>query len=121
MELRVFGSVAWEALTGLRYLTPASDIDLLWWPADAAQVAEVIALLRAWESGHGIRADGEVEFDDGTAVAWREWDHVARTSNSQRRVLGKTLHGPRIRAFSDLAAQFSRCATGAGAEATACA
>ena len=30
VEFRVFGSAAWEALTGLAYLSNQSDLDLLW-------------------------------------------------------------------------------------------
>jgi phosphoribosyl-dephospho-CoA transferase len=108
IELRVFGAVAWEALTGRPYLTLQSDVDLLWWPQDAAQVAAGIALLLAWERHSGVRADGEIVLADGAAVAWREWDRVARTQDGAHRVLVKTLHGPRLCALSDLETSFAR-------------
>ena len=62
IELRVFGSLAWQALSGIRYLTPQSDIDLLWHPHTHAQLRQGIALLARWEQDHGLRADGEVLF-----------------------------------------------------------
>ena len=62
LELRVFGSLAWQALSGLQYLTPQSDIDLLWHPLSNAQLQQGIALLARWEQDHGLRADGEVLF-----------------------------------------------------------
>ena len=49
LELRVFGSLAWQALSGMQYLTPQSDIDLLWHPQSHAQLQQGIALLARWE------------------------------------------------------------------------
>jgi phosphoribosyl-dephospho-CoA transferase len=73
LELRVFGSLAWQALSGLPYLTPQSDIDLLWHPHSHTQLQQGIALLARWEHDHGLRADGEVLFGGNSAVSWREW------------------------------------------------
>jgi len=73
IELRVFGSLAWQALSGLPYLTPRSDIDLLWHPHSHAQLQQGIALLARWELEGGLRADGEVLFRENSAVSWREW------------------------------------------------
>ena len=73
VTLRVFGSVAWQALTGLPYLTAQSDVDLWWQPSDFDQLDAVLALVARWEKCHGVRADGEIAFPSGAAVAWREW------------------------------------------------
>lgn len=102
LALRVYGSVAWEALTGCRYLTPESDVDLLWQPTTVRQLRAAIAMLSAWESNSGIRADGEILFGDDDAVAWREWargesacvGHECGTAAT--RVLVKALSGPRL-------------------------
>jgi phosphoribosyl-dephospho-CoA transferase len=83
IELRVFGSLAWQALSGMRYLTPRSDIDLLWHPRSHAQLQQGIALLARWEHDHGLRADGEVLFGGSSAVSWREWS-ILRSGNDQR-------------------------------------
>ncbi len=83
LELRVFGSLAWQALSGLPYLTPQSDIDLLWHPQSNAQLQQGIALLARWEQTSGLRADGEVLFGAGSAVSWREWA-TSKSGNGQR-------------------------------------
>jgi phosphoribosyl-dephospho-CoA transferase len=69
--LRVFGSLAWQYLTGDTYLSESSDLDLLWSPVDQAQLQAGLALLQEWERKSGLRADGEVLLPVG-AVAWRE-------------------------------------------------
>jgi len=87
IELRVFGSLAWQALSGLPYLTPQSDIDLLWHPQSHAQLQQGIALLARWEQSSGLRADGEVLFGGSSAVSWREW--ATLKSGDDQRVLVK--------------------------------
>ena len=89
IELRVFGSLAWQALSGLPYLTPQSDIDLLWHPQSNAQLQQGIDLLARWEQSSGLRADGEVLFGEVSAVSWREWGKLE--SGSDRRVLVKRI------------------------------
>jgi phosphoribosyl-dephospho-CoA transferase len=83
IELRVFGSLAWQALSGLPYLTPQSDIDLLWHPRSNTQLRQGIDLLARWEHSSGLRADGEVLFGGSSAVSWREWASL-KPGNDQR-------------------------------------
>jgi phosphoribosyl-dephospho-CoA transferase len=83
IELRVFGSLAWQALSGIQYLTPQSDIDLLWQPLSHAQLQQGIALLARWEQDSGLRADGEVLFGVNSAVSWREWA-MLKSGDGQR-------------------------------------
>lgn len=108
IEFRVFGSLAWEGLTGNTYLTPQSDVDVLWRPSEPAQIADAIALLRAWQAEAGIAVDGEIVFGDDAAVAWREWSGGDRTPDTPHRVLVKTLRGPRLCARADLLARLPR-------------
>jgi phosphoribosyl-dephospho-CoA transferase len=75
--LRAYGSLALQAITSLPYLTPSSDIDLLFAPASRAQLKEGIALLSA-QAGH-LPLDGEVVFPGGAAVAWKEWRDAGAT------------------------------------------
>ena len=103
-DLRVYGSAAWQALTGHAWLTPASDVDFLWRARDSAQIAGIIALLEAWEGESGIRADGEILFGDDDAVAWREWKKAMQQSPVQR-VIVKSLRSPRLCAPSELLAR----------------
>ena len=72
LEPCVYGSFAWQVLTGERYLTSNSDVDLLWRPRDAAQLDALIAAMIRWEQVTSRRADGEVVLSNGHAVCWRE-------------------------------------------------
>ncbi|MDR6094564.1 malonate decarboxylase holo-[acyl-carrier-protein] synthase [Stenotrophomonas sp. SORGH_AS_0321] len=73
LSARVFGSHAWQAITGLDYLHAGSDLDLLWQVDGAGQATQVCRLLQDWEALHGLRADGELVFDAAHAVNWREY------------------------------------------------
>lgn len=87
IELRVFGSLAWQALNGIQYVTPHSDIDLLWHARSLAQLQQGIELLANWELASSLRADGEVLFGGGSAVSWREW--ATLKPGDEQRVLVK--------------------------------
>lgn len=73
---RPFGALLWQALTGLAYLTPTSDIDLLWPVADwlppglLGEMADIAA-------NAPMRLDGEVILPDSAGIHWREL-HEAR-------------------------------------------
>ena len=84
--LRVFGSVAWQAETGLDYLRSDSDVDLLAAPRTRAELRSTLALFERAQRGIARRLDGEIVFPDGNAVAWREWAQIANA-----RVLAKGL------------------------------
>ena len=72
-EARVFGSLAWQALTGLDYLTGSSDLDLLLHVRDDVDVQRLIAELAEIEAGAPMRLDGELVRADGAAANWREF------------------------------------------------
>jgi phosphoribosyl-dephospho-CoA transferase len=105
VELGVYGSFAWEALTGMSYVTSESDIDLLFRPADIAQLDRATALLSAWER-ESWRVDGEVLFSDDldgeVGVSWREWVTTERKSAGAKSVLAKSLLAVRLRDIGDL-------------------
>ena len=72
MPTHVYGSYGWQLLTGLVYLHPESDIDLLVRVPDAGGADRAASALARC----GIdqpRLDGELLFADGSAVSWREW------------------------------------------------
>jgi phosphoribosyl-dephospho-CoA transferase len=73
-ELRVFGSLAMQAMTGLPYVRPTSDIDLLLHPASQRQLDTMLALLA--RHADTLPLDGEIVFPGGRAVAWKEWLHA---------------------------------------------
>nr|WP_315217401.1 malonate decarboxylase holo-[acyl-carrier-protein] synthase [uncultured Duganella sp.] len=80
MHLRVYGSLAMEALTGLPYVSPTSDVDILFHPTGRRQLEKCVAVL----SRHAalLPLDGEIVFPGGAAVSWKEWrmaiDHPAK-------------------------------------------
>jgi phosphoribosyl-dephospho-CoA transferase len=95
MPARVFGSFAWQTLSGDRYLRPESDIDLLFQPRNCREVERLIALLAEFDTrADPPRLDGEIVLPDNAAVAWRELS--ARPS----RVLVKGPAGVELRPFT---------------------
>ncbi|MBD8533098.1 MULTISPECIES: malonate decarboxylase holo-[acyl-carrier-protein] synthase [unclassified Massilia] len=86
--LRVYGSLAFAALTGQTCLRAGSDIDLLLHPADARSYEAALDLLV--RHARVLPLDGEIVFGGGQAVAWKE---LAGCRDGQARVLAKSLHG----------------------------
>jgi phosphoribosyl-dephospho-CoA transferase len=73
VKVRCFGSLAWELLTGLPYLSESSDLDLLWridGASNADALVDEIALIEAYAP---MRIDGELVAPSGLAAQWREW------------------------------------------------
>lgn len=101
MAVRVYGSVALQALTGQSYLTAASDIDLLLHPATRAQLFSGLDLL----SSHATRLplDGEIVFPRGRAVAWKELLRALGSAPGSR-VLVKHMQGVSLETAQDLVA-----------------
>ncbi|RIX44074.1 MAG: malonate decarboxylase holo-[acyl-carrier-protein] synthase [Rhodocyclales bacterium GT-UBC] len=71
-RLGIYGSLAWEALSGEAYRHAGSDIDLICDVADRAQYGVVIEALRLAAIDFPGRLDGELRVPDGRAVAWQE-------------------------------------------------
>lgn len=65
-----FGSLLWQALTGLPYLAPASDLDLLWMAEEVAPA--LLDGLARIDAGAPMRLDGDVVMPDGGGINWRE-------------------------------------------------
>ncbi|WP_428668526.1 malonate decarboxylase holo-[acyl-carrier-protein] synthase [Reyranella sp.] len=87
VQARVFGSLAWRALTGLDYLTAESDLDLLLQVRTDTDLSALTTGLAEIERLAPMRIDGELVRDDGTAVNWRE------LHGSARQVMVKTAEG----------------------------
>jgi phosphoribosyl-dephospho-CoA transferase len=101
----VYGSLAWEALSGDRYRHPNSDVDLI---CDVASVAETDACLRLLAAATGMPCpvDGEVRFPDGCAVAWREL--AAAWGKTNARVLVKGEANAGLLPLSVIVEQFNK-------------
>ncbi|PZO75873.1 MAG: malonate decarboxylase holo-[acyl-carrier-protein] synthase [Sphingomonas taxi] len=71
-ETRCFGSLAWEHLTGLPYLSETSDLDLVWRVSKADAAARLVTALARIDAAAPMRLDGEIVTPKGLAVQWRE-------------------------------------------------
>jgi phosphoribosyl-dephospho-CoA transferase len=71
-RLGIYGSLAWEVLSGEAYRRPDSDIDLICDVADRGQYEIALAALAAAAARLDCRLDGELRFPDGRAAAWQE-------------------------------------------------
>jgi phosphoribosyl-dephospho-CoA transferase len=85
IEARVFGSLAWRALTGLDYLTDRSDLDLLLYVHRETNLRRLATDVAEIDASAPMRIDGEFIRYDGAAVNWREF-HVGG-----REILVKTI------------------------------
>jgi phosphoribosyl-dephospho-CoA transferase len=72
VQAGVFGSLAWQWLTGVHYLGPNSDIDVAWALPSRERIESFLDDLADIESRAPMRVDGELIRHDGTGVNWRE-------------------------------------------------
>lgn len=71
---RVFGALAWESLTGLRYLTPESDVDIIIQRDEAAAPDRLTAALEAFAAHPGRPVlDVEIQLPDGGGFSFAEY------------------------------------------------
>ncbi len=68
----VYGSVAWQWLTGEAYLRPGSDVDVLIVPGSRWEPDRCHAVLREMAAVREPHLDGELALGEGGFVAWRE-------------------------------------------------
>jgi phosphoribosyl-dephospho-CoA transferase len=71
--VQVYGSFAWQHLTGLSYVHPESDLDLRVCVPNHSVARTVVRLLAHGADSARLRLDGELAFSDGSAIAWREY------------------------------------------------
>lgn len=95
LRLSVFGALLWQHLTGLAYLRPGSDIDLLWPAPRPDRLDELLENIVALDTAGPARLDGEIVLPTGEAVNWREL-HTQRV-RSGGTVLVKSMQGAELR------------------------
>jgi phosphoribosyl-dephospho-CoA transferase len=95
VEPAAFGGLLWQHLTGLAYLSPHSDLDLLWPVPAAFDVLSLVFSIAEVQRDAPLRIDGEVIFPDGSAVNWRELWNAHRTAD-RATVLAKSMEGVRL-------------------------
>lgn len=98
---RVYGSHGWQHLTGLDHVRQGSDLDV-WVAVSDVHQADAVAAMLQGSRCTGLRLDGELVFDDDTAVAWREW-HRWRARRTGA-LLVKRLGGPALATPDDIGA-----------------
>lgn len=109
--LGVFGSLAWEVLSGEAYRHPESDIDVICDIANRVQLETALAALTEAAEALPCRLDGELRLPGGDAVAWRE---LATTYGDRRRsVLVKGEHRVALKSLTDLLAPLEQDALAA--------
>lgn len=89
-EVRVYGSLAWQHLTGLTYLNEGSDLDLLWRHRHPRELETLLRAVQVIEREAPMRIDGELVTSSGEAVHWRE------ILVGTREVLAKRMEGARL-------------------------
>ena len=95
VEPAVFGSLLWQHLTVLAYLSPHSDLDVLWPVPGGFDVSSLVFGIAEVQRAAPLRIDGEIIFPDGTAVNWRElWN--AYRAGDRAAVLAKSMEGVRL-------------------------
>jgi phosphoribosyl-dephospho-CoA transferase len=87
---RVYGSYGWQQLSGLDHVHAASDADA-WVAVSGADQADAVAAALQSFACPRLRLDGELVFEGGAAVAWREW--FAWRAGRARVLLVKTIEG----------------------------
>lgn len=103
LPLQVYGSWAWQAMTGLPYLQESSDLDLLCTPGNGQQLAMAVQILQHAEKAMPL--DGELVFPGALAVAWREYVQLqmaALASKDTAQILVKTISGARLMKYAAL-------------------
>ena len=73
LDIRVYGSWMWQALTGERHVHEASDLDVVIDVADPEAADRAAAFLVREEQELAFRIDGELSFPDLGEVHWREY------------------------------------------------
>jgi len=72
LSLGVYGSLSWQHLSGDRYLTESSDVDVLLEPRTRAELAGALELFRSRAALDRPRLDGELLLEGGRGVSLRE-------------------------------------------------
>jgi phosphoribosyl-dephospho-CoA transferase len=68
----VFGSLCWQWLTGLTYLSPRSDADIAWSLPRPDRLERFLDDLADIDARAPMRLDGELVRADGAGANWRE-------------------------------------------------
>lgn len=88
IAIGVYGSLAWEVISGESYRHEASDVDVICDVASLEQTRAALAALAKTAARLPCGLDGEIRFPDGRAVAWKELAMAWSERNSQVLIKG---------------------------------
>jgi len=88
-RLGIFGSLAWEVVSGEAYRHAGSDIDVICDVVDRRQYEIALAALARAQSRLACRLDGELRLPDGNAVAWQELAQAGCSAEKKMLVKGE--------------------------------
>jgi phosphoribosyl-dephospho-CoA transferase len=97
---RPFGSLLWQAVTGLTYLSATSDLDVLWRCRLPVPLSLLDGIAAAAETAP-MGIDGEILVPDGAGLHWRE----LRDAPVDGSVLAKSLDRLALRPVAGLRAR----------------
>ena len=115
VDVQVYGSFAWQHLSGLACVRASSDLDLLAQVPDLDMAGQMVWLLQGLQLE--CRVDGELVFPGGWAVAWREYAQLIGGKVEQ--VLVKHRNGVQLLGMAALRARFRASALVPAARVTA--
>lgn len=96
LRVTVYGSLAWQHLTGHEYLRASSDLDVSIGVRSLDDAAVAVRLLSGFEGKAPFRIDGELCGPNNDAVSWREYAGDSDT------VLMKSSAGAQLRTRGEL-------------------
>lgn len=105
IELGLFGSLAWEIITGEEYRNENSDVDVVCDVCSQEQLIKALAALQKASEVLPCGLDGEIRFPDGNAVSWKELANA--WPNSDMKVLVKGPHDVFLETISTLVSAFN--------------
>jgi phosphoribosyl-dephospho-CoA transferase len=104
---RPIGSLLWQHLTGLPYLSEASDIDLIWRVRSTNGLTALLAAIARVARHSPMRIDGEIVLPDGSGVHWRDF-YQATSLGPTAEVMVKSPIGARLRSANSILRQWSQ-------------
>ncbi|MCP3966729.1 MAG: malonate decarboxylase holo-[acyl-carrier-protein] synthase [Lentisphaerae bacterium] len=79
LPVRVIGSAAWQALTGLEYMSSSSDVDLLIEVKSKMELDATDKALANWHQDVLHKYDIEIQLTDGSGFLWKEYQQKSKT------------------------------------------
>lgn len=105
---RVYGSLAWQWLSGECYLHDGSDVDLILEPTAGFDRARCRRVLERAAGLTAPRFDGEIALGQGDSVSWREW------CGESRRLLVKGQADASLVSREEIESRLAAATAGAG-------